>query len=95
MGRLDVDAMLAELSSEQLSEWMAYDMASVTPLERSTALLCSVIANASAGGTRTFTESDFLVRRVPAPEMSDADIFAHIRAIVPAESPQARIGNKL
>jgi hypothetical protein len=62
-----VDGLLAELSSTQFAEWMAYDR--IEPiltgdvLEYAVARLAALTANLWAQKTRPFTADDFIPRK--------------------------------
>jgi hypothetical protein len=65
MGRLDVDALAAELSSDQLNEWMAYDR--IEPFGGDRADIHAALIQHSqylmqAGGKGKLKVSDFMPR---------------------------------
>lgn len=63
MGRVDVDAMLDEMTPEELTEWLAYwSLEPFGPIEEWTrsAMVCATTYNASGNAKRPAKVEDFM-----------------------------------
>jgi len=82
LGRIDVDKMLAEISSRQLSEWMAFARLEPFGFEADMlghAITASTVANTSRTkkSQKVFKPDDFIPkeRRIPTP----AEFFQNLK----------------
>ena len=85
VGRLDVDAMLSEISSHTLSEWMAYDRLEPWGEERAdlrAGIIAATIANSMRGKKgKPFKPADFMPKfEMEDEEMAVATMIAKMRA---------------
>jgi hypothetical protein len=81
MGRVDVDAMLAELTWPQLREWMAFyqlDPWGGARTDLSAAIVASTIANVWRGRSKAYRVADF----VPSFETSKRQTQSEMASIL-------------
>lgn len=87
MGRLDVDAMLEEMTSVQASKWVAFFRASPSDATRAGAQVSSVLANVMGGGQRQWRTEDFLPARPIDGDVDPEMVKALLMGVSPGDGP--------